>query len=149
VIEVLRKAPVLVVFFVFALIATLGCGPTTDRLPITGKVSLDGVPLDSGSIRFTSRPGEKLQAAGAMIHNGAYEVPAEKGLLPGVYIVQISSPDTKAPPIMVGGENGSPRFPVAPERIPPEYSETGEKTIELSRDGESEFNFDVASAAKK
>lgn len=129
--------------------AAVGCGPKTDRLPISGKVTLDGVPLDSGSIRFSSKPGEKLQAAGAMIHQGAYEVPAEKGLLPGVFIVQMSSPDLNAPQIMIGGENGSPRFPVAPERVPPEYSEGSEKTIELTPDGETEFNFDMTSAAKK
>ena len=130
-------------------IACVGCGTKTDKLPISGKVTLDGVPLDGGSIRFNSRPGEKLQAAGAMIQNGAYEIPAEKGLLPGVYIVQMSSPDTDAPPVMVGGEDGSPKFPVAPERIPPEYSEGSDNTIELTRDGDSEFNFDLTSAAKK
>lgn len=134
---------------VLGLVACLGCGPKTDRLPISGKVTLDGVPLDSGSIRFNSQPGEKLQSAGAMIHNGGYEIPAEKGLLPGVYIVQISSPDTEAPPIMIGGENGSPRFPVAPERIPLEYSEGSDKTVELTRDGGGEFDFEITSAAKQ
>ena len=132
-----------------ALGAVVGCGTKTDRLPITGKVTLDGVPLDSGSIRFSSKPGEKLQAAGAMIHNGAYEIPAEKGLLPGVYIVQMSSPDLNAPPIMIGGEDGAPKFPVAPERVPPEYGELSERTIALTADGESEFNFDMTSATKK
>lgn len=132
-----------------AVVACVGCGPKTDRLPITGKVSLDGAPLDSGSIRFNSQPGEPLRSAGAMIHNGGYEIPVEKGLLPGVYIVQISSPDTNAPPIMIGGENGSPRFPVAPERIPPEYSEGSDKTVELTRESSGEFNFDLTSAAKK
>lgn len=127
----------------------LGCGPKTDRLPISGKVTLDGAPLDSGSIRFVSQPGDKVQAAGAMIRNGDYEIPAEKSLLPGVYVVQISSPDTKAPPIMVAGEPGGPKIPVSPERIPPEYSEGRDKTIELTRGGDNEFNFDITSAAKK
>ena len=131
------------------LVACLGCGPKTDRLPITGKVTLDGAPLDSGSIRFVSQPGEKLQAAGAMIHNGTYDVPAEKSLLPGTYIVQISAPDTKAPPIMVAAEPGGPKIPVAPERIPPEYSEGRDKTISLTPDGDNVFNFDITSAAKK
>ncbi|BBO31236.1 hypothetical protein [Lacipirellula parvula] len=134
---------------VIALVVAAGCGPKTDRLPISGTVTLDGAPLDSGSIRFNSRPGEKLQSAGAMIHDGAYEIPAEQGLLPGIYIVEMSSPDTKAPPIMVGGDDGSPKFPVAPDRIPPEFNSGGGKTIELSRDGDAKFNFEVTSSSKK
>lgn len=143
------KVQIVFAWSLVGLAVCLGCGPKTDRLPISGKVTLDGVPLDSGSIRFNSQPGEKLQSAGAMISAGSFVIPAEKGLLPGVYIVQISSPDNDAPPIMIGGENGSPRFPVAPERIPPEYSEGSDKTVELTRDGGGEFNFDLTSAAKK
>jgi hypothetical protein len=129
--------------------AAVGCGPKTDRLPISGKVTLNGVPLDSGSIRFNSQPGEKLQSAGAMIHNGVYEIPAEQGLLPGIYVVEMSSPDAKAPPIMVGGEDGGPKFPVAPDRIPPEFNSGDGNKIELSREGDTEFNFEVSSSPKK
>jgi hypothetical protein len=50
---------------------------------------------------------------------------------------------------MVGGEGGLPRYSVAPERIPAAFSEEGTETIELSREGDNEFNFDITSAAKK
>src|SRR5689334_21134967 len=58
--------------------ASLGCKPRSDRLPVDGKVMLNGTPLDSGSIRFNSIGGEKLFATGAMIQNGEYHIPQEK-----------------------------------------------------------------------
>ena len=59
----------------------MGCGPRSDRLEVAGTVTLDGAPLDGGSIRLTSVGGEKLMAAGAMIQKGEYLIPQEKGLL--------------------------------------------------------------------
>jgi hypothetical protein len=138
----------LVALATVSVVACVGCGPKTDKLPISGKVTLDGVPLDSGAIRFVSQGGAKLQATGAMIQAGDFSIPAEKGLLTGVYHVTISSPDAKAKPTMVSEYPGGPAIPVAPDRIPPEYNTESQKTIEVTSDGDNEFNFDVISAAK-
>lgn len=125
-----------------------GCGPKTDRLPISGTVSLDGAPLDSGTVSFASRPGEKLQSTGALILQGEYSIPAEKGLLPGVYLLQISSPDADAKPILLRTEPGGPAFAVAPDRIPAAYNVESDKTIEVTQEGENEFNFEIMSDSK-
>jgi hypothetical protein len=114
-------------------------------LQVTGVVKLDGVPLDMGSIRLTSTGTEKLFASGATIENGEFIVPQEKGLPPGTYVVEISAPDSKAPPVRPKVGPGEPALPpMAPERIPAEYN-SGNNTIEVSTDGENHFEFDIKS----
>lgn len=126
------------VFVALAFLAT-GCGPTTDRLGISGVVNLDGAPLDEGSIRFTSR-GETPMAAGAMIQEGRYQIPAEKGLLPGEYAVVIRSPDNNAPKIVYQG------VPTAPERIPLKYNAESTLKVQVTRGEKNYFEFDIPSA---
>ena len=97
----------------------VGCGPSSDRLEVGGAVSLDGTPLDSGSIRFSSiGEGQKLVSTGALVKDGEYLVPQEKGLPPGKYRVEITSPEMNAPPVMVRESPGSRGYPTEPERIP-------------------------------
>ena len=125
-----------------AAIVFTGCGPRSDRLEISGNVSLDHAPLDGGSIQFTSL-GEKMIGSGAMIENGEYHIPQEKGLTPGVYHVVIIAPDNDAPPIVVGAAPGQPGVKTQPERIPPEYNINSKQTIEVTADGDNHFVFDI------
>ena len=135
-------------FLALGLLALLGCGPRSDRLAISGSVKLDGTPLDGGSIRFTSLSAEKKLASGAMVQNGEYNIPQEKGLTPGTYHVEISAPDNAAPPIMVRATPGGPGIPTQPERIPPEYNVDSKQTIEVTADGDNHFDFDIVSRRK-
>ena len=136
---------------VFLLMTTLGvlfssgCGPRTDRLPISGRVTLDDMPLDRGSIRFTSLEGEQLLASGALIREGRYNIQRDKGLRPGRYRVQITSPDMEAPPVMAPKTPSGPSFPVPPERIPPEYNVESDKTIDVTANGKNDFVFEIKS----
>jgi hypothetical protein len=125
-----------------------GCGPHTDRLTVSGKVILDGVPLDSGSIRFTATDRQKFMAAGAMIKDGSFSIPRAKGLLPGTYQVEISAPDTKSPLTMTPVGNGRSTL-VARERIPPEFNTNSTQQIEVKADGDNQFDFDIASKTVK
>src|SRR5687768_6501575 len=108
-----------------------GCGKQSDRLPISGEVTLDGAPLDSGAIRITSIGGEKVLATGAMIENGQFDIPQSKGLPPGTYHLEITAPDNSAPPVLSRGEPGERGVPTQPDRIPPEYNAESQKTVEL------------------
>jgi hypothetical protein len=131
-----------------ALVLAVGCGPKTDRLPLSGTITLDGAPLDKGKIEFASISGAPLQSTGAVIRDGSYEIPAEKGLLPGTFHVEISSPDAEAKPVKVSAYPGGPTISVAPDRIPPEFNIDSEKRIDVTREGDNVFNFDVTSAKK-
>ncbi|MCI0748816.1 MAG: hypothetical protein L0Y58_25700 [Verrucomicrobia subdivision 3 bacterium] len=141
------RAALPAVAMLMAMIA--GCGPTSDRLPISGRITLDGEPLDSGSIRFTSLEGQELLASGALIQNGQYQIPQEKGLRPGTYRVEMSSPDTKAPPVIVRAAPGDMGIPAAPERIPPAYNADSQQTVEVTTDGDNRFDFDIVNRSSK
>jgi hypothetical protein len=126
-----------------------GCGARSDRLEISGKVTLDGRPLDRGSIRFTSLGEQQAMATGAMIQNGAYFIPQEKGLLPGEYHLEIHAPDPDAPPIRVSATPGGPSIPVQPDRIPPDYNVESNKKITVTADGSNEFDFDIVGKSSR
>ena len=125
-----------------------GCGPHTDRLAISGKVTLNGEPLSGGSIRFTSQ-GEKKMSSGAIVNDGQYNIPRAKGLRPGTYRVELNAPNDSVPPVMVRPPGGGPGSLAAPERIPPEYNEMSTHTIEVTADGDNQFDFDVVSKVSK
>jgi hypothetical protein len=143
-----RLSRVALVFVAMGLLRSTGCGPHSDRLEITGAITLDGAPLDGGSIRLSCTGGEKLIASGAMIQNGQFAIPQEKGLPPGIYQVEISAPDNDAPLIMYRSEAGGPSMRTQPERIPPEYNVNSKQTIEVTADGENHFVFDIATKTR-
>lgn len=121
-----------------------GCGSSSDRLGVSGKVTLDGAPLSGGSIRFAST--ETKTSGGAMVNDGQYVIPREKGLLPGKYRVELNAPDESVPPVAAGGSGGGL---AAPERIPPEYNINSAHTIDVTVNGDNQFDFDVVSKRSK
>jgi hypothetical protein len=135
------------VVVIAALTVTLaGCGPQSDRLEISGDITLDGAPLDGGSIRFTSMGGTQI-ASGASIQQGEYHIPQEKGLTPGKYHVEITAPDVKAKPVMVPVGPRGQGVPTQPDRIPPQYNVDSKQTVEVSADGDNHFTFEIKSRA--
>ncbi len=135
------RLPVLLAFasLVSGGLVLVGCGPKSDRLAVSGMVSLEGAPLDGGTIRLTSTGTEKLIASGAMIVNGQFQIPREKGLPPGTYALEISAADASVPPGAL----------TAPERIPPEYNVDSKKTIEVTANGDNHFEFDIVKRSAK
>lgn len=131
-----------------AVAVALGCGPKTDRLSLSGDVTLNGAPLDSGSIRFSSAGDGPLQSTGAVIIDGAFVIPAEKGLLPGKYRVEINSPDDHAKPVRVAAYPGGPSMEVPADRIPAAYNIDSDKAVDVDRDSDNHFDFDVVTPKK-
>jgi len=127
----------------------VGCEPSSDRLQVSGEITLDGFPLDDGAIRFTSQGGEKQFASGAMIEKGQYFIPQEKGLPPGKYRVEISAVDESVPPALYRAAPGEPAMLTQPERIPPEYNVESRHTVEVAADNENHFVFKIQSRAEQ
>lgn len=129
-----------------------GCGKKNPlgRRAISGTITLNGEPLDDGSIQFSPHQRSSV-ASGGIIKNGRYRLPANKGLPPGVYLVRVFSPVEVAQPtqeVTVPGPASSPangpmQPPPGEERIPPEYNLESTQTIEVSSDGDNVFNFDI------
>ncbi len=130
---------------VVASLASVGCGPTTDRLRVRGEVRLDGQPVNAGSISFKAADSTQTASAGAMIRDGKYDIPQDKGLRPGVYWVSISSPDLEGPKVPYVAGPGQPPTMVARERIPASYNIESKHTIELAVDAGNVFDFDITS----
>src|SRR5262249_59743051 len=63
-----------------------GCGPAAvddlPRQPVSGKVALDGQPLDQGTITFS--PATELPTPGMVsVTGGSYSLPRTQGLVAG------------------------------------------------------------------
>jgi hypothetical protein len=136
-----------IALMMLGMVFVCGCGPRSDKLPISGEIKLDGVPLESGAIRLTSIGGEKVQATGATIENGQFDIPQSKGLSPGTYHLEINSPNDDAPPVIDRATPGGPGIPTQPDRIPPEYNINSNKQVEVTADGDNHFVFDIKSKA--
>ncbi|MFG0333375.1 MAG: carboxypeptidase-like regulatory domain-containing protein, partial [Maioricimonas sp. JB049] len=135
-----RQIPVLVSLVV---LLVSGCGETNplDRQPVSGTISLNGQPLETGTIEFA--PQGSGTASGASIRNGTYSIPADKGLPPGDYLVRISAADEEGEPMEMPGESAK----LAPELIPPEYNTESEQTFTVSADGNNEFSLDIQTSS--
>ena len=83
--------PRLCLLLLVLFVALAGCGDNRGRVPVTGTVTFDGKPLESGGIRFG---GDQGAAGVGAIVNGRFsldENASQKGVLPGKYDVLIHS----------------------------------------------------------
>jgi len=81
---------------VFALVVIVGCNQGPQRVPVSGKVVIDGVPLAKGTIRFvpkSGRPASSLIAADGSFRVAMKSLSAgggeEIGLVPGSYRIAV------------------------------------------------------------
>ncbi len=123
-----------------------GCGPGNPlgRKAISGRITLDGAPLEQGNIRFEPLDGKSGIASGAVIEDGRFAMAKLKGLPPGKYRVRIFSSE---PAPQVPGPEGELPAPGAdlPGRslIPPEYNTASQIVHEVTADGGERFELDV------
>jgi hypothetical protein len=90
------------------------------RRPIHGQITLDGKPVDYGSIQFLPEDPDHGIITGTMIKDGSYHLKLAEGLPPGSYKVMISAPD-RGKIEKVEGPPGDERS-FAIERIPTRYN---------------------------
>ena len=84
------------------LISTYGCSkPSVHQIKITGKVTLDGKPLNGGSIKFIACGGETPSGGGTILDDGSYEAnvpPGKKKVLVVSYKVVGKEPEYQGVP---------------------------------------------------
>ncbi|MDO5554990.1 MAG: hypothetical protein Q4G68_14635 [Planctomycetia bacterium] len=67
-----------------------GCGGDgLNRAKVTGKVTVDGAPVEIGYITFEALPGTDCPQIGTEVRDGNYTFPKAKGPVPGQYKVTI------------------------------------------------------------
>jgi hypothetical protein len=102
------------------ILLALGCG-NSGRVSISGRVTLDGAPLPTGSITFIPEQGNRGPTAGAAIEDGEYFIDGAKGPMPGPHRIEIRATEstgrTVADPRMPGDRTEETR-----NLIPARYS---------------------------
>jgi len=118
-----------------------GCGQDTGgRLAISGRVNLQGTPLETGTVEFVSTDGA-YQSGGA-ITKGTYAVPAAKGLPPGKYTVRISA-IRETSPVPTGPPGPEAVKHQVQDLVPPEYNALSKLTAEVQAGARNHFEFDL------
>jgi hypothetical protein len=130
------------------LLAATGCsrGNARGRLPISGTVTLDGQPLESGYITFEPKGTQNTQA-GASIVAGKFEIPQPAGAAPGHYAVAVMAGAGKP---LGNLSPGTPEYEAAAlkkdtERIPRKYNVKTTLVADVQTDGENVFTFNLTS----
>lgn len=126
-----------------ALLAAAGCGGTTDgRSSVTGEVTFDGAPLESGVVTLIPAVGTKSPSAGAEIVKGRYTIPNSGGPQPGSFRVEITAQRKTGETRNEGGMVGT--IEVTEQFIPEKYNKSSELKLEV-KSGENTQNFALTS----
>ena len=121
-------------FAFLCLLAVMGCGNPVAT--VTGKVTMDGKPLEFGDIGFHLENGTVVGNT-KIINGGTYSIGANTQLAPGNYKAVIIVNETSV--------SKGPGSVVMPKRISPEKYSTKESTplkVELKA-GANTANFDL------
>jgi hypothetical protein len=129
-----------------------GCGRSS-RIAVKGTVSVNGQPLETGDISFSPVMPSGGPTAGAAIARGAYNIPAEQGLLPGDYKVQIHAFRGTGKKTWDG--MGEPNAPASQKHyveeteqfIPAQYNDATELKAAIAPGRANDVKFDLKVAA--
>jgi hypothetical protein len=132
-------------------VALAGCGSEYQIAPVSGKITLDGEPLDGALVNFEPvRQGDSLEAGyGSNAEcdaNGAFSLKSlhgEDGAIVGPHRVLITTFKAKE------GPNGETLI-WSQEKVPQRYMDYDKPlTFEVPADGTSEANFDLTTLPGK
>ena len=118
--------------------ALLTCGCDGAKfVEVSGTVTVDGAPIESGAITFLPADGQ-TPTAGGEIKDGKYRVKVPVGVMK----VSISAPK------VVGKKKiyptpDSPEMPVTVEALPERFNEKTELTFEVKSSGSNEKNWEL------
>jgi len=133
-------------------LAAAGCGggqAHSSRQAVSGKVTLDDKPLETGTIAFSPQ-GAKRSApiGGGMIRGGRYDMSAAKGLPVGQYNVRINSFGAAVETTQAAdGEDyfAAMRAPPPPEIIPSKYNANTTLRADVIAGDANNFDFELES----
>ena len=139
----LKHAPKAVLLVLALLLA--GCGK--EHLPIKGRVTFDGTPVDGGVILFVPEPdasGKPSSAStGGKIIAGEYTLDGERGPFPGRYRVLITWKQKTGQKIT--RQSDGLQFDEMVQVIPQEYNSATTLTAEVATN-KTTFDFDLKSS---
>lgn len=117
----------IVVFGLGCLASALAGCSSNGLVHVTGEVTVDGSPLESGTISFCSSAGQKgTPSAAAVIEKGRYSA----AVLPGRKRVEIRGYKKVGQKRVAGPE--SPLVDIVEEMLPEQYNSKSELTCEVT-----------------
>lgn len=128
------------------LAACVSCSKNTGRQSATGQVTIDGQPIDKGSIMFLPLDGESIKTGGPIV-GGKYDIPAEKGPVAGKHrVLCFWEKDTGK--TYVDRDSGDV-YPVRKEGLPKIY-QTEQSPLEVDFSSKAKtYDFQLKSDADK
>jgi hypothetical protein len=127
-----------------ALVVLAGCGGSSAS--VEGTVSVDGTPVDHGSIVFAPAGGSGA-TVGTDIRDGKYTLPTERGLTSGKYKVEITwnkKTGKKMKDVADTGAVTDDRMQVLPEK----FNKNTELTTEIKGGANGGVNFELKSGGQ-
>jgi hypothetical protein len=119
------------------------------RMAVSGNVTLEGQPLDGGSISFEPIDQGLDTRAGGEVKNGRFSIPRESGLKPGKYLVRLTAGDGKTPTNEEAGAPGGSTNIISVDRIPEDWNVNSKHEVEVKADGSNTFEFPIPKANPK
>ena len=133
-----------------AITVCLGCGKGDglNRSSVEGKVTLDGAPVEKGSIAFSPTGGTKGPSVGGSIENGRYSFPAAKGPVAGKYRVELHAPKSTGKKIQAPMAAPGTMVDEIGDAMPAQFNSksTLEKEVKAGR---NEIDFEVSTGGGK
>jgi hypothetical protein len=136
------------VFALALLTAMIGCGESgPERAEVRGTVTLDGTPVESGSISFIPIEGTEGPSTGGAITNGAYHLTRSDGPVIGKHRVQIlaSRPTGRQIEAGEGADDPNAMIDEIEMYIPPEYNTKSKLTADIES-GTNQVDFALQSS---
>lgn len=129
----------------------VGCGdngPTLNRAQVSGDVTVNGDPLEKGSIAFLPADGTQGPSVGGTIQEGHYLIPMEEGPVVGTYRVKIRA-TRKTGRTIEAGPPAPPGTMVEEIEafIPAKYNTKSALTAEIQPEA-NEVNYDLQIASE-
>jgi hypothetical protein len=117
----------------------LGCSRTNQRHEIDGVVTLDGKPIEAGTIAFLPQAGTKSPTAGGNITQGRFAITSAAGPFAGSFRVEVAATQK------TGRKIKDPRFEGTVDEvmsiIPAQYNRESRLSAEVTQDGPNHFEF--------
>jgi len=137
--------PMRVAALLLIVVSTCGCGGDARRASIVGTVTLDGEPLPEGAIAFIPTAGNKGPSTGAVVSDGRFEVPQQRGPFVGQNRVEIRASRETGRMIPDPRHPRGPNVPLVPEfaeYVPEHYNDASTLVREVKQ-GRNTLDFDL------
>ena len=134
--------------FPFGLLIALlvGCGSKGQPCSVSGAVKYGGTPIHQGSIRFEPVDANLGVGVATQITSGSYEIPLDRSLMAGNYMVMIFA--TKETGNIIKAPEWLSGKPIEPYKevvqyIPANYNANTKLQVELKPGENNDTNFDL------